>query len=378
MLEINNVWAWVFLVTLILSVLAQLYYYLFVFSKLAFYKVPSIQENNSLPPVTVIIAARNEYRNLQENLPSILEQDYPNFEVIVVNDCSWDDSQKLLEYYQENYPHLKICKLIEQEKYPTGKKFAITIGIKAAQHENLFFTDADCKPNSNQWLKLMQSRFSENPQAQIVLGYSPYKKYKGFLNLFIRYETVLTATAYFSAAILKRSFMGVGRNLAYTKSLFFKHKGFASHQHILSGDDDLFVNETATASNVAIQIHPDSFMYTEPKRRVGDWMRQKGRHIGTGKFYKTNDKLFLGIYYATLLLFYTAFITLFFLQLDPILLGIIYSIRFLVQTVIFYLVLKKLRSTSLIWFIPLLDFVYLVYIWVFGIKGFFTRQRSIW
>jgi hypothetical protein len=242
----------------------------------------------------------------------------------------------------------------------------------------LFFTDADCVPTSNQWLKSMQATFMENPQAEIILGFSPHNKHKSFLNLFIRYETILTAMAYLSAATLKRPFMGVGRNLAYTKTLFFKHKGFASHQHILSGDDDLFVNEVATSSNVVIQIHPDTFMQTEPKRKLGDWVKQKTRHLYTGKYYKPRDQFFLGAYYFTHLVFYAALFPLFLFGVDPIFIVAAYGLRLLIQLVIYFNILKKLKSLSLIWFIPLLDFIYLIYIWIFGIRGFFIRNRKIW
>jgi len=376
MFEELNVWAWVSIGFLALATLVQLYYYWFVFGKLAFYKLPQVAHDANPPPVSIVISARNEYRNLEKNLASILTQDYPKFEVIVVNDCSWDDSQKLLEYYQENYDHLKVCKLIEQEKYPTGKKFALTIGIKAAQYDQLIFTDADCEPASNQWLRLMQSRLANN--KEIVLGFSPFKKTPGFLNLFIRYEGVLTAMAYFSAALRHKAFMGVGRNLAYTQDLFFKHKGFASHQHILSGDDDLFVNQVATASNVAIQLHPDSFVYTDAKKTFGDWARQKTRHVSTGKYYKTKDKVFLGVYYASMLLFYLSLGFAIFFRVEPILMLGIYGIRLLSQLIIYYLILKKFKSMGLIWLIPLLDFIYLFYSWLFGIKGLVTKQRKLW
>jgi biofilm PGA synthesis N-glycosyltransferase PgaC len=376
MLEELNVWAWVSIGFLALATLIQLYYYWFVFGKLAFYKLPQVSNDSYLPPVSIIISARNEYRNLEKNLVSILTQDYPKFEVIVVNDCSWDDSQKLLEYYQENYEHLKVCKLVEQEKYPTGKKFALTIGIKAAQYEQLFFTDADCEPASSQWLRLMQCKLANN--KEIVLGFSPFKKTSGFLNLFIRYEGVLTAMAYFSAALRHQAFMGVGRNLAYTRDLFFKHKGFASHQHILSGDDDLFVNQVATASNVAIQLHPDSFVYTDAKKTFGDWARQKTRHVSTGKYYKTKDKVFLGIYYASMLLFYLGLGLAIFFRVEPILMLGVYGIRLLSQLIIYYLILKKFKSMGLIWFIPILDLIYLLYSWLFGIKGLVTKQRKLW
>lgn len=366
----------VLLGVLAICLLVQLYYLLGLFSKLSFYQ-PSVPHAGRLEPLSVIIAARNESKNLQENLRSVLEQDYPDFEVIVVNDCSWDDSQKVLEEMQQQYKHLHVSQLIEQEKYPTGKKFAITIGIKAARHELLVFTDADCVPASNQWLRQMQGRFSAG--KEFVLGYSPYRKKSGFLNLYIRFETFMTALFYFSMALAKNPFMGVGRNLAYRKDVFFRHKGFASHQHILSGDDDLFVNEAATSNNVAIEISPESFVYSEPKTDYSAWSRQKSRHMTTGKHYRKSHKRTLGTYYASLMLFYTAIAAVLSLQLQawPIIAGV-YLLRLIVQEIIFYLSAKKLKCTSILPALPLLDLLYVFYLLVFGTKGLFARNRRNW
>jgi len=359
-----------------LACLIQVYYYAFIFAKLAFYKDVKKEENND-EPVSVIIAARNEYKNLEKNLKSILEQDYSKFEVIVVNDCSWDDSQKLLEYYQEVYPHLKVSELKEQEKYPTGKKFAITIGIKAAKYNKLLFIDADCSPASSRWLALMSSQFASG--KEIVLGFSPYKQYPGLLNVFIRFESALTAIAYFSAAITKNAFMGVGRNLAYRKEIFFGNKGFASHQHILSGDDDLFINEVATSNNTNIQLDADSFVYTEPKRSFAKWSNQKLRHISTGKYYKARHKFFLGLYYTSQLIFYASIIALLAIQTSGYELVLCaYGLRLIVQLFILYFCLKKLKYLNLIWFVPFLDFIYVLYIFIFGFRGLFKRNNRMW
>jgi cellulose synthase/poly-beta-1,6-N-acetylglucosamine synthase-like glycosyltransferase len=376
MLESAGFISFCLLALLGLMVLVQLYYIFGVFGKIAFYKPqPSVKKETE--PVSVIIAARNELENLQKNLVSILEQDYPNFEVIVVNHCSWDSSQAYLEELQTQYKHLKVSQLLEQEKYPTGKKFALTIGIKAAKNDLLIFTDADCVPHSNQWLQHMQSRFTSG--KDIVLGFSPYKKYKGFLNLYIRFETLMTALFYFSAALLGRAFMGVGRNMAYKKDLFFKHKGFAGHQHIMSGDDDLFVNAAATRHNVAIDIHPESFVYSEPKHNYAAWSRQKTRHMTTGKFYKKSDKRWLGWYYASHMLFYAliASILIGFPLLWPVVVGV-YAIRFVSQEVVFYMAAQKFKCTGILWFIPLLDLMYVFYLLIFGTKGLFTRNSSNW
>ncbi len=376
MLESLDIISFILLGVLGIALLAQLHYFYRIFGKLAFYK-PSPSNKNNLEPLTVIIAARNEFENLQKNLHSILEQDYPNFEVIVVNDCSWDESQKLLEEMQQKYNNLHVSQLFEQEKYPTGKKFAITIGVKAAKNELLVFTDADCVPTSNQWLRYIQNRFENG--KEIVLGFSPYKKQKGFLNLYIRFETFMTALFYLGMALKKNAFMGVGRNLAYRKKLFFRNKGFANHQHIMSGDDDLFVNETATKNNVAIEISEESFVYSEPKKDFTSWSRQKSRHMTTGKFYKTKDKSMLGIYYASLLLFYAPLIAVLIYNIEtwPIIVGI-YALRFISQEIIFYLAAKKLKCTSVVFALPLLDLLYLFYIIIYGTTGLFSKHKKEW
>lgn len=377
MLELYGIPGMLTLCILIFASLIQLYYIIGVWGKLAFYKIQNKLKSGVPEPVSVIIAARNEYANLERNLKLILEQDYPEFEVIVVNDCSWDESQQLLEFYQDVYPHLKISKLIEQEKYPTGKKFALTIGIKAAKYEKLIFTDADCRPASARWLFHMQDAFVN--ADDLILAYSPYEKTKGFLNAFIRWENCMTAVFYLSRAIAHKAYMGVGRNLAYTRSLFFKQKGFSGHQHILSGDDDLFVNKAANRSNTRIQIQPESFMFTRPKKTFQEWVQQKTRHISTGKYYKSSDTIFLGVYYISLLLFYASFISSFFLSLPVIQSSlIIYSIRLLLQFVFLYFCLKKLQQIRLLWLLPIFDIFYLFYLLLFGLKGLFNRQKVYW
>jgi len=359
------------------SCLVLLYYYWGIFGAMAFFKEGLKPAKPNEEAVSVIIAARNEFANLQKNLPKILNQDYPNFEVIVVNDCSWDDSQPWLEELQKTEPRLRLSQLIEQEKYPTGKKFALTIGIKAAKNNLLLFTDADCEPATNQWIRQMQSQFTNN--KQIVLGISPYVKKPGLLNRFIRFESLLTAQFYIGAALKNNAFMGVGRNLAYSKDLFFKHKGFASHQHIKSGDDDLFVNQAATASNVSIQLAQSSFVNTEPKLTYASWSAQKLRHLTTGKLYKSKHKKMLGMYYAAMFVFYTSLITglILNIMLWPWYL-IAFGIKLISQTIITYFCGKHLKYQSLAFAVMLLDALYLLYIVFFGLRSLFIKNTKKW
>lgn len=376
MINLINPITWILLAGLSISALVLLYYYFVIFGKFAFYK-PKPIHSQSLEPVSIIIAARNEIDNLQKNLMTILEQDYPDFEVIVVNDCSWDGSQAWLEELKKTQPRLKISELIEQDKYPTGKKFALTIGIKAAKYNQLLFTDADCEPASNQWLRYMQSNFTNN--KQIVLGFSPYNKRKGFLNQFIRFETLITAQFYFALALRNNAFMGVGRNLAYTKELFFKHKGFATHQHILSGDDDLFINQAATPNNVAIEIRPETFVNTDAKTTFADWSRQKSRHMTTGKYYKPKHKRILGAYYFFIFAFYALLTATLIYNIFtwPIVVGVVF-VKYISQTIVFYKSGKKLKSQNLAFNLLILDITYLLYMIIYGTVGVFSKNKKRW
>ena len=244
-----------------------------------------------MEPVSVIICARNEAEHLQRFLPSVLNQFYPEFEVIVVNDGSTDQTAEVLSGFKKQFSHLYITGIEQHRDYQQGKKLAQTIGIKAAHHDQLLFTDADCEPVNPNWIRHMQSNFLS--QTQIVLGYGKYISEPGLLNKWIRTDTVYISMQYLGMALTKRSYMGVGRNMAYRRSLFFEKKGFASHLNLSSGDDDLFVNENSDHYNTVIEIHPESFTQSDPQKTLKQWFRQKKRHLTTSSRYKKSHIILL-------------------------------------------------------------------------------------
>ncbi len=322
----------------------------------------------------MIISARNEAVNLSENLPVILQQDYPDFEVVVINDCSYDASDDILTDLKESHPNLKVVTITEHERFKTGKKFALTLGIKAAKNEYLLFTDADCRPASEHWITRMAARF--NPGVQIVLGYSPYAKTKNYLNGFVRFETIKAAINYLAAAINGDAYMGVGRNMAYTKTLFFAAKGFAAHMHILSGDDDLFVNQNATSVNTAIEIHPDAFVYTEAKTSLSSWFRQKRRHMGAGKLYKPRHRRELTIDAVSGFLFYILLTLCLVFNFEPLLALGLFMFRLIFQLIIYSRLFKRFDGKDLLWYLPFLDMIYYIYLNTFGLIGTFIKTNQ--
>lgn len=311
-------------------------------------QVPPVWE-----PLTVIICARNEEDNLFKHLPFILEQDYPTFEVIVVNDQSIDDSVHIIKAFQKQYSHLKLIELERNKHRMVGKKLPLTVGIKGAKFEHLILTDADCYPSSNQWLKKMSQHFS--PDKKIVLGYGPYETQKGLVNKLIRFDTTSIAIDYFSMAKTGLAYMGVGRNMGYSKTLFESVGGFKSHYHIASGDDDLFVKEAATRKNVAIEMSAESWVYSKPKTTFKSWIAQKQRHYTTSSEYRLINKLFLGIFPFSLLFMYLSFVTLLFYTQGYALVIAIFGARLLLYWLIKGLLFKRLGQSKLGVFYPLYE-----------------------
>ena len=349
-------WQWDFFsitfLTLVFFASIQLFYVAIVFGRLAFYKEEE-KKPQALPPISIIIAARNESDNLYENLPYILTQDYPEFEVIIVNNQSVDDSTWLLKALCLQHKNLRVVEIAKNKHLLPGKKLPITLGVKGAKYENMLFTDADCRPASNHWLRIMAGSFSE--KKEIVLGYAPYYKTKGIINKIIRFDTAFIGVSYLSLALVKLPYMGVGRNLAYSKKVFDTVRGFKSHYSLPSGDDDLFIQEAAVNKNYTIQLSPDSFCFSMPATTWKSWIRQKTRHYTTSSRYNFIKKALLGIYPISLLMTWISFVILLSNANWWIIGLIIFSILLIIKWLIQGKCLRKLNEKRFAMAFPLWD-----------------------
>ena len=300
------------LAVLLLAFIVQIYYYTRYFMGIIRHNKlvhdEEIRFANDNPAVSVIICARDEEDNLRKYLPFVLEQDYENYEVIVINDGSTDGTDDFLAYISKQYPEkLRTSFVPRGATNISTKKLGLTLGIKAAKHDLLLFTDADCLPEGKDWLSSMTRNFDKD--TEFVLGYGGYLREKGFLNKIIKYDTLFAALQYLGMAEAGKPYMGVGRNLAYRKETFFRMKGFASSLNLKSGDDDLFVNQGANADNTRIEVSSASITWSEPKKTFKDWALQKERHLSVADRYSSGSKIRLAtepisrfVYYLSLIL----------------------------------------------------------------------------
>ncbi len=352
--------------------IVQVFYYLFFFSRLAFFRSGKEDKSgNALPPLSVIVCAKDEERNLKQNLPMVLQQRYGyaaeelerRYEVIVVNDNSEDDTLFYLRSIKPGYPHFRFIDLKQPARGIPGKKYPLTVGIKGAANDIVVLTDADCKPAGRNWLFHIGRGFTEG--KEIVLGYGAYNRRPGLLNRVIRFETFFSGLQYLSFALAGVPYMGVGRNLAYKKELFFRHKGFATHVHIPSGDDDLFVNKAATRKNTGVVIHQEAITYSKPKEKWREWYRQKTRHMSTGRYYKWQHQFLLGLFSLSLFLYYPFFLLALFYKPFLYVTLLVFVGKLLIQIVIWALCLKKLNEKGLLWFCLPFEILMSIYYLIF-------------
>ncbi|MCI2227824.1 glycosyltransferase [Polaribacter sp. MSW13] len=330
------------------------------------------KKNSSEISISVIICAKNEAENLQKFLPSILEQDYATYQVILINDASSDETSEVMKFFKEKNSNIKIIDVENIEAFWGNKKYALTLGIKAAKYEHLLFTDADCKPVSKNWIREMSKSFTH--KKTIVLGYGKYQKEKKLVNLFIRFETLLTAIQYFSYAKIGSPYMGVGRNLAYHRSEFFNVKGFINHIQVRSGDDDLFIQDASNKENTTFCTSEDSFTISEAPKSFKEWSRQKRRHISTAKHYKTKHKFFLGLFFISKVFFFVLAPILFFFYPWKIILPIVLS-YYLIQFIVIGFSARKLKESQIIYFLPFLEIGLLLFQFSIFINNLWSKPN---
>jgi cellulose synthase/poly-beta-1,6-N-acetylglucosamine synthase-like glycosyltransferase len=340
--------------TTTVSLFFLLVLYFFIYLRGIIHKPKNL--NSTLKPISIVICAKNEEENLRKFLPKILEQDYPDFEVIVVNDSSSDNTDEVLGLLEQKHKNLRHTFLEDDSKFHHGKKLALTIGLKSAKHDYVVLTDADCFPKSTQWLQSIAKQYSNT--VEFILGYGGYETKKGLLNKLVRYETVLSAFQYLGFAKAGMPYMGVGRNLSYKKEVFFRNKGFLGHYHIISGDDDLFVNAHATKKNTSYSIAKESHTLSVAPSNWKEWIKQKRRHLSTGHLYKTKHKIVLMIEPILKLLFYSGLIVSLFLNNNIIILSSILGTKWLFHLLVFKIGMIKFEEKGFLFFAPFFDIFY--------------------
>lgn len=284
-----------------------LYYALFYF-RLGHYRQTKRAAEEPLPPVSIVLCSQNQGEWLRSNLIYLLEQDYPEFEVVVVNYCSTDETKFVLQVLSENYKHLKVVTMNQNVCGYRGKKYPLSIGIKSAQHDLLLLADPDCLPRDVEkfnWIRQMVAGYCHK-NIDIVLGYTGIERRKSLFNWLQQYDNMDYSVEYLGAAIMHCPFTGNGRNLSYRRSFFMENNGLIYNYNEPNGADDMFVNQNARRHNVSVVLEPESFTMAVPRRNFREWHSLRKHRVVTHKYYKFGLKACRLVRPLSVLLFYAA------------------------------------------------------------------------
>jgi cellulose synthase/poly-beta-1,6-N-acetylglucosamine synthase-like glycosyltransferase len=351
---------------LIFTCLIQIVFYALIFSKYLFDKKSAAKISiDSFKPTSIVICAKNEFKNLSANLLEIIHQAFPTFEIIVIDDGSTDETPQLLQSLEEEYSNFFGFRIEEKDKSHPGKKQALQYGISLAKYEHIVVTDADCIPASREWLQYMTAPLHDT--ADVVLGVSPFLKTKSLANLFFRAEAFFVALQYINFTLSGLPFMGVGRNMAYKKKVFNQHD-FSAHWDLTSGDDDLFISDVSSEFKIEVVTHPQSYTYSPAPKNLKGWFNQKLRHYSAGYRYELIQKVWLGYYWLSSLLLYLFCFILPVLFLFGCSISKFSIILLLATTLLRWYItgrsLHKLAPQNFNLSVPLMDFLYILSVWI--------------
>lgn len=316
------------------------------------------QSNNFQPPVSVVMVANNEGSYLRDNLVYLLEQDYPDYEVVVVDYKSTDDTKFVLKVCSQNYPHLRVVSMPEDVNMFQGRKYPLSIGIRSAKNDILLLTEPECKPLDFNWITEMVKPYA-NKRTKIVLGYCGVASGKGLMNALQQYDNLVYSAQYLSSALRGSAYTGSGNNLSYRRKFFFDQGAFTHHYTEEYGSDDLFVNQNTDADNTRVCISPNSRTVREAKKDFGQWHQLRRQRVRPYRLHPTKEKCARMATPVAVLLFYAALALLIVRGFPWYLLVSLFVLKSAWQIVAFWQLCKQFGVKKLYWFAPVFEIYFL-------------------
>ncbi|MDO5571322.1 MAG: glycosyltransferase [Bacteroidales bacterium] len=375
--DISYIFFGIFIAVFFIQIIYYLAFYLRPLRKISSERNKDVDENNTNEGVSVIIYANNDSESLWKNLDSYLNQEYPLFEVIVVNDGSTDETEEVLGTFENQFDNLYHTFVAEGARNLSRKKLSLTLGIKAAKYDIVLFTNANCKPDSPRWIETMASNFTK--ETDIVVGYTQLDCKKGFINRYISFDWLLRALRIFGYSLAVTPFEGEGSNMAYRKKIFFDNKGFSKYMQLHIGEDDLFVNSLANKKNTKIELSDDSFVTSYFDSTKSGWLQTKRNRAFTEKFYKNMFSYIMGFESLTRYLFLAMFVLLIVVSYSDLILmsviGGVFIFNFIFKSVFWYFAGKSFNTKKHILCFTFFELIDPIINFVFKIEAKINSKR---
>ena len=360
------------LISFVLMFLIQLFYQILM----AHFSLSGKKKDKPVdyPSFSIIVPSRNYEENLRELIPTLLEQDYPEFEVVVVDDCSYDATEWYLNELKLQSNKLKTSRIIQETDFPNA--LAITIGIRAASNEWLIFLNPLCRVSGKDWLKSFAEEL--NPKSEAAFGFVNYTNSYGSMRKFIKYENFDSFILYGSARYLGLSMPITDMNVAYKREQFLSRRGFAAVLDSPFSENELYLNKISNRSNsVYLQNRATAVSF------VGDtdWydgMNFKKKQLLLKKKFTVGQSIFLWTNTISRFVFDISMIALLILSPWRIWVAGIWLIKIIHELVWGIVSMKRLGEKNL--FPGLLIFRSIIPLFnsIISINQLFTGQKRKW
>lgn len=333
----------------------QILYHIFVFGSLSVKQKEDPKVKRL--PVSLIVYIENNEEELKRFLAALHNQSYPNFEIVLVNNASYDDSLEIAKQFAQSQENVKIVNVENNESFWGNKRYALTLGIKVAKYDYLLFCEPTAIPDSALWITNMTSQFTLS--KSIILGHQRLEVVpKSLWNKLIRFQNATWAAYNFSWANIAKPLFGNNKNLAYKKEEFYKVNGFIDQMTQNRGEDYYFINTIATSKNTAVSLSKTSFTASSINPSFKAWTQEV----------KSQSTLFSALGLGTKLKVYCyTFTKIPYFILTAVLLTTLYNweivlglfvLRSIVVALYSHKFLKHFQEKDLSFWFPILEFIH--------------------
>ena len=360
------------LVSFVLMFLIQLFYQLLM----AHFSLSGKKKDKPVdyPSFSIIVPSRNYEENLRELIPTLLEQDYPDFEVVVVDDCSYDGTEWYLNELKLQSNKLKTSRIIQETDFPNA--LAITIGIRAASNEWLIFLNPLCRVSGKDWLKSFAEEL--NPKSEAAFGFVNYTNSYGSMRKFIKYENFDSFILYGSARYLGLSMPITDMNVAYKREQFLSRRGFAAVLDSPFSENELYLNKISNRSNSVYLQNKSTAVSFVGDTDWYDGMNFKKKQLLLKKKFTVGQSIFLWTNTISRLVFDISMIALLILSPWRIWVAGIWLLKIIHELVWGIVSMKRLGEKNL--FPGLLIFRSIIPLFnsIISMNQLFTGQKRKW
>jgi hypothetical protein len=241
-----------------------------------------------LPSVSIVLAPHDQVESLNRTLPSLLHQDYPaDYQVVVVGEDSEReglDVVKRIQYELQQAPSqasLYLTAIQDSSRFMSRKKLAITLGVKAAKYDWVILMEANCMPDTDQWLKKMAEKIGHD-KGQLTLGYCHYD---AATSSFKRFERIQTAHYLMREDTTSTAYRTNGTCVMFNKETFLHGEGYQGNLNLIRGEYDFLVNKFAERYNTQLVLDPEAWLVEEAPDKK-EWLSKHIYYFETRKVLK--------------------------------------------------------------------------------------------